>query len=440
MRSRFVRLVAVTALLLAGGLPARQGEWLAAQETLPAPAARRLPPVEEPPHLTLETLEQLALTHHPSIMRAAAEVRAAQGDWKQNGLYPNPTFSIGEQQLGSHGVAEQDGVSWQQEIVTGNKLGLSRETAARKVAWARQQLAAQQQRVLTDVRSEFFNVAIGERQRQVTSELVAIAKRGVETAEEQNKGDAIGRNDVIEANIELYRAKVAAVKGVNRALMARQRLAAAVGLPEIVTARLEGNLDEIPSDLRFEETLAKIVAASPEIAAAQAEIDRAHWALKRAGVQKIPNLTAYGLYNWRDNGVHGGQPDGALVLSVPLPIFDRNQGGVQRTLAELAVAERALNEMELSLRDRLADSFERYANASVQVRTYRHDLLPAAAQALELTRTAYRDGAVDYNDLLTSQRTNANANLEYLEALKDLRNAEMEIRGLLLSDSLGNAK
>jgi len=41
--------------------------------------------------------------------------------------------------------------------------------------------------------------------------------------------------------------------------------------------------------------------------------------------------------------------------------------------------------------------------------------------------------------LLTSQRTNANANLEYLETLKRLRNAEMEIQGLLLSGSLDGA-
>lgn len=448
MRSRLLRLVVALALFdSAGG-------FVAAQERRSAPAGRevlppasshrdgqmhRLPPPEEVQHLTLATLEQLALAHHPSLARAAAEIHAAQGGWLQDGLYPNPTLSLGQQQTGSRGIAEQDGISLQQEIVTGNKLGLDREVAARKIAWSRQQLAAQRQRVLTDVRSEFYNVAIGQRQRQVTDELVVIAKRGVALAQERSKGDEIGRNDVIEAKIELYRAEVAAVKGTNRELMARQRLAAAVGLPQIAAAEFDGNLEDLPPQRHFEETLAQIQAASPEIAAAQAEIERAHWALKRAGVQKIPNVTAYGLYNWRDNGVLGGKPDGAFVFSVPLPLYDRNQGGVQRSLAELAVAERTLSQLELSLRNRLADTFEDYANALMQVRTYRDELLPAAAQALELTGAAYREGEVDYNDLLTSQRTNTNANLEYLESLKQLRTAEMTIEGMLLSGALDNA-
>src|SRR5204862_3474667 len=117
----------------------------------------------------------------------------------------------------------------------------------------------------------------------------------------------------------------------------------------------------------------------------------------------------------------------------------RNQGGVQRAMGELTAAQRTLRQLELNLRDRLADTFEAYANSRMQVRVYRDKVIPAAAEALELTRAAYLAGDVDYNDLLTSQRTNTNANLEYLRALKELRTSEMAIRGLLLSDSLEGA-
>jgi cobalt-zinc-cadmium efflux system outer membrane protein len=446
MTSRLLRLVVALALPFSAGsfVAAQQVPTAASREELPAPRGERrqqlhrLPSVEEPQRLTLASVEQLALRYHPSLARAAAEVRAERGSWLQEGLYPNPMLSLGEQQTGSRGIAEQDGVAVQQEFVTANKLRLNREVASRRVAWTQQQFEAQRQRVLTDVRSEFFNVAIGERQRQVTTELVTIANHGVELAEERNKGTPQGRNDVLEAKIELYRVQVNEVQAVNRAQMARQRLAAAVGIPEIASCELDVNLNDLPPEREFDETLNQITAASPEIAAARVEIERAQWTLKRAGVEKIPNVTAYGLYNWRDNGVLGGKPDGAFVFSLPLPLFDRNQGGVQRALAELAAAERSLAEMEFSLRDRLADSFEDYANARFQARIYRDQLLPAAAQALELTRAAYQAGDTDYNDLLTSQRTNATANLEYLQALKRLRTSEMVIQGLLLSGSLDN--
>lgn len=293
--------------------------------------------------------------------------------------------------------------------------------------------------MLTDVRSEFYNVAIGEEQRRLTNELVEIAKLGIAAAEEKNTGDEIGRNDVIEAKIEFHNAEVSAYRGVNRALMARQRLAAVVGLQEISSADFKADYDDLPPEVTFDEALALIQASSPEMAALQAEIDRASWALKRAGVEKIPNITAFGLYNWRDNGVLNGKPDGAIQFSLPLPLYDRNQGGVQRALAELATAQRRRRQLELNLQNRLADTFEAYSNARIQVRIYRDELLPAAHQALELTRSAYQADKVDFNDFLTSQRTNSNANLEYLMALKELRTSEMEIQGLLLSGSLEGA-
>jgi cobalt-zinc-cadmium efflux system outer membrane protein len=407
-----------------------------------AASLRRLPPVEVLPPtqgkrgLTLADVEALALRHNPTVARALADVQAAEGNRRQVGLYPNPILGLGEQQTGSRGIAEQDGVSVQQDFVTGQKLRLNREVAGREVAWYRQQYEAQRLRVLTDVRSEFFNVALGERQRDVSQQLVKIAQLGVDAAKGRNKGDEIGRNDVVEAQVELYNAEIAAQRGATRAIMSRQRLAAAAGVHELVQAELNADLESLPPERDFEQTLLILQSSSPEVAAALAEVERAQWALRRAGVEKIPNVTVMGLYNWRDNGVLGGKPDGAFQVALPVPVFNRNQGGVQRAMAELVGAQRAVRQAELSLQDRLADSFETFANARMQVQKYRHDILPAAHQALELTRAAYAKGNVEYDDLLTSQRTNANANLEYLKALKELRTSEMEIEGLLLSGSL----
>lgn len=106
---------------------------------------RRLPPTEQLPPvsprrlLTLAEVEGLALIHNPSLARAAAQIISAEGDWVQNGLAPNPIISIGEQQVGSRGIAEQDGISIQQEIVTGRKLLLNREVASRNTEIRRQQ-------------------------------------------------------------------------------------------------------------------------------------------------------------------------------------------------------------------------------------------------------------------------------------------------------------
>ena len=83
------------------------------------------------------------------------------------------------------------------------------------------------------------------------------------------------------------------------------------------------------------------------------------------------------------------------------------------------------------MQQRLAETFERYANARNQVERYRQEILPAANESLQLTRTLYSSGETNYTTLLTSQRTFSQTHLNYLDAVLNLRVAEVEIEGLL---------
>jgi cobalt-zinc-cadmium efflux system outer membrane protein len=142
-----------------------------------------------------------------------------------------------------------------------------------------------------------------------------------------------------------------------------------------------------------------------------------------------------GLVNWRDEGI-GGKPDGSISVGVPLPLWNRNQGAVIQADQQVVAAQRALEQVELALQNRLAPVYERYANAHNQVETFRNRILPAAQESLDLMRRSYQAGEAGYINLLTAQRTYSQMNLNYLEALQELRAAETEIGGLLLSGSL----
>jgi cobalt-zinc-cadmium efflux system outer membrane protein len=95
-----------------------------------------------------------------------------------------------------------------------------------------------------------------------------------------------------------------------------------------------------------------------------------------------------------------------------------------------------MSQLELDLQNRLAPIFERYANARNQVTRYRDVILPAADESLALTRKMYAAGESNYTTLLTAQRTYSQTQLGYLDALRSLRIAEVQIDGLLLSGSL----
>lgn len=174
---------------------------------------------------------------------------------------------------------------------------------------------------------------------------------------------------------------------------------------------------------------------SPEISATAMEVERARLTLERARVEPVSNVNFQGLVNWQDNGI-GGKPDGGIAVSVPVPLFNRNQGGIARAQHELIAARQALSQLELDLQNRLAPVFEQYANASNRVDRYQKTILPAAQESLDLTRTMYRAGEANYTTLLTAQRTYAQTQINYLDTVRALRISEVEIDGMLLRGSL----
>jgi cobalt-zinc-cadmium efflux system outer membrane protein len=400
-----------------------------------AQVTERVQPAPPMRQLGLTDLEGMALANNPSVARAANLVGAARGNWVQVGLLPNPSVGYDGQQLGSGGLAEQQGVSVSQEVVAPGKLRLNRAVASREVARAEQELAAQRQRVLTDTRIAYYQVLLAQRRIDVTSQLVGIGSEGLKAADAIFQAQEGSRVDVLQAEVEVDNAEILRQNARNRHAAAWQSLTAAIGIPNLPPQPLAGDAFTPPRSFDARETLVRIQSSSPEVAAAVANIEGARLAVARARIEPRPNLSFQGLVNVIDNGI-GGKPDGAVAVSVPLPVFNRNQGAVLRAQHELAAAQRALEQIELDLQDRLSPVFERYANASNQVDKFRQRILPRTQESLELTRKLYAAGEINYVNLLTVQRTFTQTHLSYLDSLLELRTAEAEIDGLLLSGSL----
>jgi outer membrane protein, heavy metal efflux system len=398
--------------------------------------AERIEPAPAP--LTLEDLERLALAHNPSLARFQAAVSAAEGHWVQVGLLPNPVVGYEGQQLGSGGRAEQHGVVIEQELVRGGKLRLNREVAAQDIFLAWQQLAAQERRILTDVRLGYYEVLLAGRQLSIAQDIERITASGVQAADALLKAQEVGRVDLLQAQLERENARILLNNSHNRYRAAWRALSAVIGLAQLPPHPVTGDVEVGRGEIDWQTGLDHLLSSSPEAAAALAGVQRARWALERARVEPVPNVLVDAVYNVVDNGVDG-RDNAMLRVGVPLPIWNGNQGRIAQAQAELIAAERGFEQVQLRLQERLAPVFERYANASQQVERFRTTILPAAGETLELTRAAYQTGEIGFINLLTVQRTFAQTHLAYLQALRDLRLAEAEIDGLLLRDSLQHA-
>lgn len=449
MRFRFFTILLVVAVAAFGSRcsaqdnPVRLPSPQNAQPLRPSPstirAAEALPSVAPEPQvdsaLTLQELENMALAANPSVARAQALVQAARGNWVQVGLRPNPVVGYEGQQLASGGRAEQHGVYAQQEFVRGGKLTLNRQVAAQEWAQAERDLAAQQQRVLTDVRVAFFNVLVAQQQQQVATDLLRIGSGSLNAAKALLQAKEVGEADVLQAEIEVENTQIFAANAKNRRLAAWQNLSAVVGQPKLPLQPLAGDPAAALPQYRYDDILQRLLSSSPEIASAIANVERARWAVQRAQVEAVPNVTVLGMVNTVDNGI-GGRTDGNIVVGVPLPLWNKNQGGIIQAQGQVTAAERAVDQLELDLQNRLAPVFERYANASNQVARYQKVILPAAQKSFELVRQSYEAGEQGYTSLLTAQRTYSQTRLNYLDSLRELRTSGAQLEGYLLDNSL----
>ncbi len=412
-----------------------------------APAAASPAPPSGP---SLAEFECIALARNPTLAQALAQLDAAQSRSYQAGLYPNPFVGYVAEAIGALGEArpsssgliasgkaspgELQGGLIQQEIVTAGKLRLSRAKFAEEANAAQWQAVGQQFRVINGVRCQYFEVLAAQRLVQIGRELARLNDEAVKTTDDLRNVGQANEPDLLQARVEARRARVALRSAENRYRSRWQSLVALVGAPELGPTWLDDRmLDAEAGPIDFNATLAFLLDQSPEIHAARAEIRRDQIMVRRERAQPVPNVFVQGAvgYNWEFAKV---TPN--VQIGIPLPVFNRNQGTIREASADLARDHAEYQRIALSLRHRLAEAHNRYQDALASVVDFRADTLPLARRAYELQNDNFRARRAAWPQVLVAQRTYTELHQEYVESLLHLRQAEVQIRGMLLVDGL----
>lgn len=385
--------------------------------------------------LTLDELEGLALAASPSLAEAGARLEAARGKSLQAGLGPNPEIGYSGQQLGSGGQSEMHGAVLTQKFVRGGKLELSRAVECEEVHRLQALWAVQQQRVITDVRIAFYSVLSAQKQRDLARQLVDINTKALGAVESLVQAKEGSKVDVLQAQIELEAVTANLHQAEFELAGAWRRLVALIGQPDLTEQELSGDLESDQAAMDLEGTWQQLMAESPEIAAARFAVERACRNLQLQHAVPVSDVDVQAMLQ-HDQAING--LNGNLQITFPLRVVNRNQGGIQQAAAELAAARRALERKELELRGKLVELFAMYQTARSQVQRYRQAILPKAAENLTLVRRGFDAGEFGFIQVLTVQRTYAERNAIYLQALRELWTRKLEIEGLLLKDSLSD--
>lgn len=372
--------------------------------------------------LTLEQAITAAIDGDPGLRAAGAGVDAALGSRRQARARANPELGVevenfnGRDELRGFDGAETTFTLSQQVDLSGQRRARIR-VAERELHGAELDRVVRGLDLVRDVQSAYYEalaaderVAI-ERERLATAEAlnVSVARR-VNAARDPLMARARAEASLAEARIALVRAEA-------EARSARQQLASLAGLPE--------GFGLTPSDFALPQVLDHDHALSdddPDLARAAAERDRASAtvSLERSTAWANPNLTlGYRRFEDRDG-------DGALVagFSIPLGVFDRNRGAVERARAEERRAELELEARRRAISREYATLQRAIETDAQAIRSIEQDVIPQAERALALARDGYDRGAFSYLDVLEAQRALTDARQRRIETLTSYHSNE----------------
>jgi cobalt-zinc-cadmium efflux system outer membrane protein len=347
--------------------------------------------------IDLPTAIRLALDQ-PAVRAAAHEVAASDATVDQAGRLPNPalTYLREGQQAGIRTTT----IQIDQPIELGGKRGARVALAQGAAGLARSEQMAVRQQVRAKVIESYYDVQLAQQRLALAQRLGALAHKSVEEAGKRVAAGKISPIDETKARL----AAVDAVADLNRSAAqlaaARAKLGALLGRPADVLL-LAPLSDELPQVQPLDTLLAQAADAAPvRRARSQLAAQEAQTRVERAA--RVPDLMLT-LGSQRDDQL--GRRQAVVGLSVPLPLFNRNDGNLRAALQRTDKAIEELAAAQVSAASELAAAFSRYDVARNEVALLRQDVIPAASAAYELTLKGFEYGKFPFLDVLDAQRT-----------------------------------
>lgn len=382
--------------------------------------------------LTLRIALQRALMYHPSLQAASFEVRAREAETLQAGLLPNPEIETEIENFGGDGGVSgfdraETTVTLGQLIEIGGKRSRRTDVARNSVRVAQWDFEVRRLQVYTEIGQRFYAALAAEREMAVTEDLLATAEKLEQTVRARVRAGKVSPIENERAAIVVGRAHAAWVRAAASEQAAFQALAKPLGLTAEMIERLEGGLSQIvppPS----KSDIASYLDATPRLARWSAEIEHRRAELGLAEANRFSDLRIGGGVRFFEET---GNNAFVATFSMPLPLYDRNQGNVSAARRRLAKGAYEREAEEIGLTTVLTETYADLVAAAEQALTFERDLLPAASRTFEATRRGYEEGKFDLVTLLDAQRTFFEVQIETIQAAAAYHSARAQVEGLI---------
>jgi cobalt-zinc-cadmium efflux system outer membrane protein len=261
------------------------------------------------------------------------------------------------------------------------------------------------------VRERFIEALAAQERHARAREAQGMAQKLLDAVKRRVREGGSSAADEIRAGLALAETEMEIRQSRVRLEAAKKKLALLWGGHSV--SALAGNLESHPPLPAWEEVERK-AGENPE-ARSKAEAVKLARA-RRAQQQSLsrPDMTIRA--GLRHDAASG---DVALVggIALPLPLRNRNQGGVRAAESEIILSEAEARAALLEVKSALAEIHAELAVAAEAIRALREDMLPGSEKAARILEEGFRQGRFGMPEVLNAAADLFRLRLRYLEAL-----------------------
>ncbi|WLH30777.1 TolC family protein [Pseudomonas canadensis] len=371
--------------------------------------------------LTLDSALQTAFANNPDLAAAQWEIDIAQGGRQQAGLIPNPVASWDVED--TRRDSRTTSIKISQALELGGKRGARIDVASRVQDAAALTLEQRRNTLRAEVIDNYYGALRAQERLDLAQRSMAVAERGLVVA---NGRVTAGKASPVEATraqvqvseirLELDRAQIGLADAYRR--LAASTGSAAPNFQAVATQNLSAPTVPSATQLlaRLEQT-AELRLAELSILQNEASVG-----LEKA--LRIPDLDV-SIGSQYDASVR--ERVNLVGVSMPIPLFNRNQGNVLAATRRADQARDLRNATELRLRTETRQALDLWQSANTEVRAFNQQILPAAQSAVDSATRGFEMGKFGFLDVLDAQRTLIAARTQYLTATAQATDAWVRI-------------
>lgn len=351
-----------------------------------------------------------ALRHNRGLRAFRAQIKRAKAALRGARVFPNnPTLAAGggpQLPVNSTVTSGQPssilprvGVDLSLALPVGGRWGKTQRLASSRLKWFQNQLQFQTFRLSLSVHRLLNRVAVASQLMQKRRAIASFFQRVEGFTRKRMKHGTATQLDLQLAQTSQLRARQALLSATLQYRLAHQRLKMLVGWAS--SKKMPWQAFPIPA---FSSLPKKSVVLSTGlrkhilIRVAEANIRQAKATLALAKARAIPDLTISLGYSLEDNNhiVRGS-------ISIPLPLFWRNQSQIGQNHARLRRARLLLARQRFLVRQRILQAYTRYRINLKMIRLFKKQFQTVQARS-RLIEKGLRQGSFSVFQALTAQR------------------------------------